>query len=143
MMTHRTRRPMPRLIRRHTRRTARPADAGMASVEALGYITLSLFAFTVAVQLVMWGLAALGAHYSANHAAQTARLYGSSADAGQADATDMLATRVGAALADTHTTVTRTPTTVTVTITGHAVTVVPGLHPPVTVTITVPAERTG
>jgi hypothetical protein len=113
----------------------------MASVEALGYITLSIFAFMAAVQLVMWGLAALGAHYAADHAAQAARLYASSAAAGRADAITMLDSTVGAGLADAHATVTRTAATVTVTITGHAVTVVPGLRPPVTVTVTVPVER--
>ena len=113
----------------------------MASIEALGYITLAIFAFTAAVQMVMWGLAALGAHYTAEHAAQTTRLYGSSAAAGREDATTMLDSTVGVALADAHPTVTRTAATVTVTITGHAVTVVPGLRPPVTVTVTVPVER--
>lgn len=118
------------------------SDRGSVTVEVAGYTTLMLLALTVGVQVVVWGLAALGARHTANHAAQVARLYNSTAVAGQADAQMMLDSAVGTALRDPHVTVTRTATTVTVTVHGQAVQVVPFVRPPVTVTVSVPVERT-
>ncbi len=116
-------------------------DRGAVTVEIAGYTTLMLATLLVGVQVVMWGMAALGAHYTANHAAQTARVHGANAAAGQADADAILRSAVGNALHDPQTTVTRSATTVTVTVRGTAISIIPGFRPPVTVTVQVPAER--
>ena len=119
----------------------RATDRGAVTVEVAGYTTLMLLALTVGVQVVMWGLAALGARYTANHAAQAARLYDATATAGRNDGQAMLDSAVGTALRESRVTVTRTATTVTVTVEGDAVQVVPFVRPPVTVTVTAPVER--
>jgi hypothetical protein len=118
-------------------------DRGAVTVEIAGYTTLMLLTLLVGVQVVMWGMAALGAHYTANHAAQTTRVYNATVAAGQADADAILTSAVGNALDNPQVTVTRTATTVTVTVTvtGNAVSVIPGIHPPVTVTVHAPVER--
>jgi len=116
-------------------------DRGAVTVEIAGYTTLMLLTLLVGVQVLMWGMAALGAHYTANHAAQTTRVYNATAAAGQADADAILTSAVGNALDNPQVTVTRTATTVTVTVTGNAVSIIPGVHPPVTVTIHAPVER--
>ena len=118
-------------------------DRGAATVEVAGNLALMLLTVSVGVQVAAWGLAALGAHYSANQAANTARLHGSSAAAGQATGNTMLNSAVGTALRDSSVTVTRTATTVTATVTGRAATIIPGINPPVTVTVHVPVERIG
>src|SRR5690606_26097481 len=82
-------------------------DRGAYTVEVAGYTTLMLAALTVGVQVVMWGLAALGARYTANHAAQTARVYGGTAAAGHVDAQTILDSAVGTALRNPRITVTR------------------------------------
>lgn len=119
----------------------RGRDHGAVTVEVAGYTTLMLLALIAGVQVVMWGLAALGAHYTANHAAQAARLYNATAAHGEADAHTMLDSAVGTALRDPRVAVARTETTVTVTVEGQAVQVIPFVRPPVTVTVTVPVER--
>ena len=129
----------PRLRRRYGRRLR--GDQGAVTVEIAGYTTLMLLTLLVGVQVVMWGMAALGAHYTANHAAQTARVYNATAAAGQADANAILTSVVGNALANPQVSVTRTATTVTVTVTGNAVSLIPGIHPPVSVTVHAPVER--
>jgi regulator of protease activity HflC (stomatin/prohibitin superfamily) len=91
---------------------------------------------------VMWGMAAQAARYTANHAAQTARVYNATAAAGQADADAILTSVVGNALDNPQVTVTRTATTVTVTVRGNTVSIIPGIHTPVTVTVHAPVERT-
>jgi Flp pilus assembly protein TadG len=127
---------------RHRRRQRRlGGDRGAVTVEVAGYITLMVLAVLVGVQVVVWGMAALSAHYAANHAVQTARLYGSSAAAGEADANTILASAVGNALGDPQVTVTRTATTATVTVSGTANALIPGLRPQVTVTVQAPVER--
>jgi Tfp pilus assembly protein PilX len=115
-------------------------DRGAVTVEVAGYTTLMLIALVAGFQVVMWGLAALGARYTANHAAQTARVYAATAAAGEADTQILLDSAVGTALRDPQVMVTRTATTVSVTVRGSAVPVIPFAHPPVTVTVTVPVE---
>ncbi len=128
--------------RRHGDRTGR-GDRGAATVEVAGNLALMLLTVSVGVQVAAWGLAALGAHYSANQAANTARLHGSSAAAGQADGYTMLTSAVGTALRDPQVTVTRSATTATATVTGRAASIIPGISPPVTITVHVPVERLG
>lgn len=140
---------MHRRIRRtvHTRQhhcgRGDRGDRGAATVEVAGNLALMLLTVSVGVQVAAWGLAALGAHYSANQAANTARLHGSSAAAGQADGYTMLSSAVGTALRDPTVTVTRSTTTVTATVTGHAASIIPGISPPVTITVHVPVEKIG
>jgi hypothetical protein len=126
-------------LRRLRRRLG--GDRGAVTVEIAGNTTLMLATLLVGVQVVMWGMAALGAHYTANHAAQTARVHGSTAAAGQADADAILRSAVGNALDDPRTTVIRTATTVTVTVRGTAISIIPGFRPAVTVTVQAPVER--
>jgi hypothetical protein len=128
----------PRRLRRRLH-----GDRGAVTVEIAGYTTLMLAALLVGVQVVMWGMAALGAHYTADHAAQQTRVYGGTVTAGQADADAILNSAVGTALGNPRTTVTRSATTVTVTVRGTAVSIIPGVRPPVAVTVQVPVERLG
>lgn len=116
-------------------------DDGATTVEIAGYTTLMLAALLVGVQVVMWGMAALGAHYAADQAAQQARQYGATAADGQAQAASVLDSAVGNALNDPLVSVTRTATTVTVTVTGTAVSIIPGFHPTVSATSNAPVER--
>ncbi|HZM79904.1 MAG TPA: hypothetical protein VFC19_29580 [Candidatus Limnocylindrales bacterium] len=133
--------------RRHTIQTRQHnddrSDRGAATVEVAGNLALMLLTVSVGAQVAAWGLAALGAHYSANQAANTARLHGSSATAGQDNGYTMLNSAVGTALRDPTVTVTRNATTVTATVTGRAASIIPGISPPVTVTVHVPVERVG
>ena len=128
-----------RLVRRRLRRC--DGDRGSVTVEAPATITLMLLALLLGVQVVMWLMAALGAHYAANHAAQTTRLYGSTAAAGQDDANVILTSAVGNALNDPTVTVTRTATTVTVTVRGTGFSIIPGFRPPISATVQAPVER--
>lgn len=116
-------------------------DDGATTVEIAGYTTLMLAALLVGVQVVMWGMAALGAHYAADRAAQQARQYGATAANGQAQAAAVLGSVVGNALSDPQVEVTRTATTITVTVTGTAVSIIPGFHPTVSATSNAPVER--
>ncbi|MEV4706776.1 TadE family protein [Actinoplanes sp. NPDC049316] len=127
---------------RSTRRRRRlSGDRGAVTVEVAGYTLLMLLALLIGVQAVTWGLAALGARYTANHAAQQARVHGGTAADGKADANTILASTVGTALNDPHVDVNRSATEVTVTVRGTATSIIPGFHPPVTVTVHAPVER--
>jgi hypothetical protein len=116
-------------------------DRGAVTVEVAGYTTLMLLAMMIGVQAVMWGMAALGARYTANHAAQQTRVHGGTVAAGQADANAILTSAVGNALNDPQVEISRTATTVTVTVRGTATSIIPGFTPPVTVTVHAPVER--
>jgi hypothetical protein len=129
-------------VRRPVRPRRTHRDRGMATVEVVGYMILVIGLLFLGVQMVMWGAAGYGARLAADRAAQAARVYGSTAEAGQAEAELMLTSVVGSKLRDAQVTVTRTATTVTVRITGHAQQVIPGFDPPVSVTVSVPVERT-
>jgi len=116
-------------------------DRGAVTVEIAGCTTLMLLTLLVGIQVVMWGMAALGAHYTASHAAQATRVYGATVADGQADADAILTSAVGNALDSPQVTITRTTTTVTVTVHGTAVSIIPGFRPPVTATVHAPMER--
>lgn len=116
-------------------------DRGAVTVEVAGYTVLMLLALMIGVQAVTWGLAALGARYTANHAAQQTRVHGGTVAAGKADANATLASAVGNALNDPQVDIDRTATTVTVTVRGTATSIIPGFRPPVTVTVHAPVER--
>jgi hypothetical protein len=72
---------------------------------------------------------------------QTARAYGSTADAGKTETQALLHDLSGGALSATSVTATRTAASATITITGRAEPVIPGLAFPVKVTVTAPVER--
>jgi hypothetical protein len=116
-------------------------DRGAVTVEVAGYTTLMLLAMMIGVQAVMWGMATLGARYTANHAAQQTRVHGGTVAAGEADANAILDSAVGNALNDPQVEISRTATTVTVTVRGTAISIIPGFTPPVTVTVHAPVER--
>jgi hypothetical protein len=119
----------------------RGGDHGAVTVEVAGYTTLMLLAMMIGVQAVIWGMAALGARYTANHAAQQTRVHGGTVAAGEAGAHAILDSAVGNALNDPRVEITRTATTVTVTVRGTATSIIPGFTPPVTVTVHAPVER--
>jgi hypothetical protein len=123
------------------RASTRQRDRGAATVELAGYAVVVFTLLTLAVQLVLWGLAAFSARIVADHALQAARVYQSDAGAGQAEAAAMLSSTAGRGLRDPQVTVTRTATTVIVHISGHAAAVVPGLEPTVNLTVSAPVER--
>jgi len=116
-------------------------DRGAVTVEVAGYTTLMLLTLLVGIQVVMWGMAALGAHYTASHAAQETRVHGGTVADGQSDANAILTSAVGNALNDPQVTVTRSTTTVTVTVRGTAISIIPGFKPAVTATVHAPVER--
>lgn len=125
----------------HPRRRRFDGDRGAVTVEVAGYTLLMLLALMIGVQAVTWGWAALGARYTANHAAQQARLHGGTVADGQADATTILTSVVGTALNDPQVDIDRTATEVTVTVRGRAALIIPGFRPLVTVTVHAPVER--
>jgi len=116
-------------------------DRGAVTVEVAGYTTLMLLTLLVGIQVVMWGMAALGAHYTASHATQETRVHGGTVADGQSDANAILTSAVGNALNDPQVTITRSATTVTVTVRGTAISIIPGFKPTVTATVHAPVER--
>ncbi len=130
-----TRRPVRRLMRR-----LRP-DRGSTTVEMVGYFALMLAALLVGVQAAVWGLAELSCRYAANHAVQTTRVLGGSADAGQTDASTVLAAIDGNLVTGASIQTSRGPATATVTVSGTAVQVIPFLRLPVRATVTAPIEN--
>src|SRR5690242_17904193 len=126
---------MRRLVRR-----LRP-DRGSTTVEMVGYFAVMLAALLIGVQAAAWGLAELSCRYAANHAVQTTRVVGGSADAGQTDASTVLAAIDGNLVTDRRVQTSRGPATATVTVSGTAVQVIPFLHLPVRATVTAPVEH--
>src|SRR5690606_23801635 len=114
------------------RRRARPApqrqrmpglpgrirDRGSASLELVIATPPLALLLLLVVRCGVWAHAVNIAQAAANLAMQTARAYGSSAAAGDANAWEFLDQTAGSILTDRTVTVTRTPTTTTVTITG-------------------------
>jgi Flp pilus assembly protein TadG len=131
----------------HRPPTHRPDDdRGSAAVEfTLGVPTLVLL-LALFVQLGLWAIGDFAARAAADHAAQTTRVVGGTEAAGRDDATALLDQLGGRFVVDATVTVTRTPTITTVTIRGHARAIIPasllpGVQPPVTVTVRTPTER--
>jgi len=116
-------------------------DRGTATVEVTIYTPVLLALVPLGVQVAVWGMAWLGADYTASHAAQTTRVYGGTVADGQAAAAGILDSAVGQRLYDPQVSITRSATTVTVTVRGTAASLIPGWAPPVTATVVVPVER--
>jgi Flp pilus assembly protein TadG len=116
-------------------------DKGSASVELVLATPLVILLLMAAVQFAIWSHAAHMARAAANEGVQTARAYGSTAAAGQADTTAILNALGGNVLHGATVSTARTQTTATVTIRGRAAAVIPGLSLPVRVAVTAPVER--
>lgn len=125
------------------RRSRRCGDRGDTTVEVAGYTLLMLLAMMVLVQAAVWGLADLSARHAADHAVQTARVAGGTAQDGHTAATQMLAEINPNGLTDVDITVDRTVETTTVTITGNALRVIPVVTIPVQVQAQAPTEPEG
>jgi hypothetical protein len=134
-----TTRTVSGLTRRLMRRL-RP-DRGSTTVEMVGYFALMLAGLLMGVQAAVWGLAELSCRYAANHAVQTIRVLGGSADAGQADASSVLAAIDGNLVTDTHIETSRGSASATVTVSGTAVQVIPFLRLPVRAIVSAPIEN--
>jgi hypothetical protein len=109
----------------------------------VGYTAVMLFALLVGVQAAVWGLAELACRYAANHALQTTRVQGGTADAGQSDAATVLAQVNGNLVTGPSVSATRGPATATVTVKGSALRVIPFVTLPVGTTVTGPVETLG
>ena len=135
--------PMPNLTRparpvTSTRlRRRRLDDRGAVAVEFALAVPLLMLILVVLTQVFFWGMGYLAAHAAADHAAQTTRVVGGTAAAGQTDAEELLADLGGNFVGGPTVTVTRTATTTTVTIAGTA----QGLPIPIVVTVQLPTER--
>jgi Flp pilus assembly protein TadG len=134
-----------RLHCRHPGRRGWRDERGSAAVEFAIGVPLIVLLVMIAIQLALWGFADLQAKSAANQAMQTTRVIGGTAAGGEQDAATLLRGSALHAIVDPTITVTRTATTTTVTITGHArsiisASVIPGLQPTITVTITGPNE---
>ena len=124
-----------------SRAAAHRRDRGTASVELVLATPLLMVLLMAAVQFAIWQHAAHMARAAANEGLQTARAYGSSAAAGRADTSTILASLSGNVLKDPQVSASRSTTTASVTVTGRAASVIPGLSLPVTITVTAPVER--
>jgi Flp pilus assembly protein TadG len=118
------------------RRLARD-DRGSSAVEFAIGAPILLSVVVLLLQMFAWGVGTLAAHAAADHAAQTTRVIGGSASAGQADATAMLADLGGPFVAGKSVSVSRGAAVTTVTIRGRA----RGLPFPISVTVQAPTER--
>ncbi|WP_373319544.1 TadE family protein [Rugosimonospora africana] len=99
-----------------------------------------LLSLLLGVQVAVWGLAELACYYAANHALQTTRVQGGTADAGRTDAITVIGWLDGSLLTGVQVQADRGAATATVTVSGTAATVVPFLALPVGVTATGPVE---
>lgn len=122
-------------------RTVRRGDRGAATVEVTLAMPLLGLLLLLIVQFACWAHATHVAQAAANQGVQTARAYGSSADAGVADTTAILDQIAGSILVARSVTANNTATTSTVTVTGNTAAVVPGLSLPITVSVTAPREK--
>lgn len=115
-------------------------DRGAATVELAVATPLLLLLLLFVVQAGVWAHAAHIARAAAVQALDAAAAENSTAAAGQREGAAALRQLGGAVLTGARVTVTRTATRVTVTVSGTAATVVPGIRPPVSVTVTGPVE---
>ncbi len=112
-------------------------DRGAVAVEFALAVPLLILILVVLTQVFFWGMGYLAAHAAADHAAQTTRVVGGTAAAGQTDAEELLADLGGDFVGDPTVTVTRSATTTSVTFAGTA----QGLPIPIVVTVQLPTER--
>ncbi len=113
-----------------------------------GSSTVEVAIATVLVVTLLLAVVQLGVYFHARSVAATAARQGldtARGSEGTAAAGDQVATQflneAGGALVGESASVSRTPTEVTVTVSGSALSVLPGVSLPVTVTVRAPVER--
>jgi len=116
-------------------------ERGSAATEVVLLTPVLLFLVMLVVQFGLWYHAEHVAQAAAQEGVRSARLEGSTADAGRKRAVDFLAVSGPTIVQDATVTASRDAETATVEVRGHAVTVVPGFSLPVNAKATSPVER--
>jgi Flp pilus assembly protein TadG len=116
-------------------------ERGSAATEVVLLTPVLLFLVMLVVQFGLWYHAEHVAQAAAQEGVRSARLEGSTADAGRTRAVDFLAVSGPTIVQDATVTASRDAETATVEVRGHAVTVVPGFSLPVNAKATSPVER--
>jgi Flp pilus assembly protein TadG len=116
-------------------------DRGSATTEAVLLTPVLLFLVMLVIQFGLWYHAQHVAQAAAQEGVRSARVEGSTADAGRTRAVDFLAGAGPTIVEDPVVTATRDAETATVTVHGHAVTVVPGFSLSIDASATSPVER--
>ena len=113
-------------------------DRGEIAANTAIFVLVILLLF-VALQFGLWFYGREVAAAAAQHAVDAARVETGSSALGEATANQYLA-QVGG-LPESSVSVTRTATSVTAVVSGHSVSIVGFIDPPITVTVTAPVER--
>ena len=121
-------------------RLRRP-ERGSASTEAVLLTPVLLFLVMLVVQFGLWYHAEHVVQAAAQEGVRSARIEGSTADAGRTRAIEFLRVSGPTIIQDPAVTASRDADTATVEVRGHAVTVVPGFSLPVSAKATSPVER--
>ena len=116
-------------------------ERGSAATEVVLLTPVLLCLVMLVVQFGLWYHAEHVAQAAAQEGVRSARLEGSTADAGRTRAVDFLAVSGPTIVQDATVTASRDAETATVEVRGHAVTVVPGFSLPVNAKATSPVER--
>ena len=122
---------------------ARPlgGDAGSATTEAVLLTPVLLFLIMAVIQFGLWYHAEHVAQAAAQEGVRSARLEGSTADAGRERAVDFLAGAGPTIVQEPEVTASRDANTASVSVHGHAVTVLPGFTFSIDATATSPVEQ--
>jgi Flp pilus assembly protein TadG len=116
-------------------------ERGSAATEVVLLTPVLLLLVMLVVQFGLWYHAEHVAQAAAQEGVRSARLEGSTADAGRTCAVDFLAVSGPTIVQGATVTASRDAETATVEVRGHAVTVVPGFSLPVNAKATSPVER--
>ncbi len=116
-------------------------ERGSAATEVVLLTPVLLFLVMLVVQFGLWYHAEHVAQAAAQEGVRSARLEGSTADAGRTRAVDFLAVSGPTIVQDATVTASRDAETATVEVRGRAVAVVPGFSLPVNAKATSPVER--
>jgi Flp pilus assembly protein TadG len=116
------------------------ADDGIATIQNAVLFPVVMLLLLAILQGGIYYYAQNVARTAANSAVQVARTTTGTADAGQREASATIA-QAGSALRDVRVGVDRGPNTATVTVTGTAMSLIPGMHLPISHTATGPVER--
>ncbi|MHB8448958.1 MAG: TadE/TadG family type IV pilus assembly protein [Mycobacteriales bacterium] len=127
---------------RRSRCTGRGRDAGSFSLELAVLFPVFLLLILLIAQAALYFFARSVATSAAQQGADTARLQGNTPVDGASTATAFVTDQGGGILDDLAVTTTgSTPTQVSVTVTGHALTIIPGISFTVRQSATAPRER--
>jgi Flp pilus assembly protein TadG len=116
-------------------------ERGSATTEAVLVTPVLLFLVMLVIQFGLWYHAQHVVQAAAQEGVRTARVEGSTADAGRSRAVDFLASVGTTIIVGPVVTATRDADSAVVKVRGQAVTVVPGLKLAVAATATSPVER--